>query len=146
RLPVRAGAAAAGSRAARGLVLGRARDDLPRAAGLDAALRESLDGAAGARVTVRLAELFDRLVRYRNREIGHGPAGQRPAEFYDRMGRALRLGVPELLGRLDVLAGRRLLAVTDVRAQTSGAWLVERHELIGEAPRRLESQERPEPA
>jgi serine/threonine protein kinase/tetratricopeptide (TPR) repeat protein len=131
-------------RATRDLVLGRARDDLPRAAGLDAALRETLDGAAGARVTVRLSELFDRLVRYRNRELGHGAAGQRPGEFYDRMGLALRLGVPELLGRLDVLAGRRLIAVTDVRAQTSGAWLVERYELVGEAPRRLESRERPE--
>jgi WD40 repeat protein/serine/threonine protein kinase/tetratricopeptide (TPR) repeat protein len=143
-VPVLADAGDEGFRAARDLVLGRARDDLPRAAGLDAALRETLDGTAGARVTVRLSELFDRLVRYRNREIGHGAAGQRPAEFYDRMGRGLRLGVPELLGRLDVLAGRRLISVTDVRAQSSGAWLVERHELIGEAPRRLESQERPE--
>jgi hypothetical protein len=139
-----AGAGDAGFVAARELVLGRAREDLPRAAGLDAALREALDGASGARVTVRLSELFDRLVRYRNREIGHGATGQRPAEFYDRMGRALRLGVPELLGRLDVLAGRRLIAVTDVRAKASGNWLVERHELIGESPRRLESQERPE--
>jgi WD40 repeat protein/serine/threonine protein kinase/tetratricopeptide (TPR) repeat protein len=143
-VPVLADAGDAGFAAARELVLGRARDDLPRAAGLDAALREALDAAPGARVTVRLAELFDRLVRYRNREIGHGAAGQRPAEFYDRMGRALRLGVPELLGRLDVLAGRRLVAVTDIRPQTSGAWLVERHELVGEMPRRLGSQELPE--
>ena len=62
---------------ARDLVLGRGRDDLPRAAGLDAALREVLDGAGGTRATIRLSELFDRLVRYRNREIGHGAPGQR---------------------------------------------------------------------
>src|SRR5436305_14055332 len=130
-VPVLADAADEGFGAARELVLGRARDDLPRAAGLDAALLEELDGKTGARVTVRLSELFDRLVRYRNREIGHGATGQRPAAFYDRLGRALRLGVPELLGRLDVLAGRRLIAVTDVRAQASGAWLVERYDMIG---------------
>ncbi len=100
--------------------------------------------ARAARATVCVSELFDRLVRYRNREIGHGATGQRPAEFYDRMGRALRLGVPEILGRLDVLAGRRLIAVTDVRARSSGTWLIERFELFGEAPRRLESIERPE--
>ena len=63
------------SASVRELVLGRQRDDLPRAAGLDAALREALDGTGGARVTVRLSELFDRLVRYRNRELGHGAAG-----------------------------------------------------------------------
>jgi WD40 repeat protein/serine/threonine protein kinase/tetratricopeptide (TPR) repeat protein len=144
-VPLLAEAGDEGFSAARDLVLGRSRDDLPRPAALDTALREALDGPpAGHRATVRLSELFDRLVRYRNREIGHGAAGQRSAEFYERMGRALQLGVPELLGRLDVLAGRRLIAVTDVRGQTSGAWLIERHELLGESPRRLPSEERPE--
>src|SRR5215475_3182667 len=52
----------------RDLALGRSRDDLPRTAGLDAALRETLAGQGGARATVRLTELFDRLVQYRNRE------------------------------------------------------------------------------
>src|SRR5207249_1376347 len=85
------------------VLLGRKRDDLPRLAGLDALLRAELDGAAGARSTVRVSELFDRLVRYRNRELGHGAAGQRPADYYDRVGRALLAGVGELLGRLDVL-------------------------------------------
>src|SRR5438105_1613197 len=42
----------------RELVLGRARDDLPRAAGLYAALAEALEGRGGARATVRLTELF----------------------------------------------------------------------------------------
>jgi serine/threonine protein kinase len=133
-----------GFQKARDLVLGRGRDDLPRAAGLDAALRAELEGSGGARATVRLTELFDRLVRYRNREIGHGAPGQRAAEFYDRMGRALLLGVAEVLGRLDLLAGRRLIAVADVRRQPSGNWLVERFALTGETARRLESQEWPE--
>jgi hypothetical protein len=74
-----------------------------RAAGLDAALREELEGAGGARVTVRLGELFERLVSHRNREVGHGATGQRLGDFYDRMGRTLLLGTAELLGRLDVL-------------------------------------------
>jgi WD40 repeat protein/serine/threonine protein kinase/tetratricopeptide (TPR) repeat protein len=143
-LPPLAEAGDEGFRTARDLILGRGRDDLPRAAGLDAALRAELDDSTGARATVRLTELFDRLVRYRNREIGHGAPGQRAAGFYDRMGRALLLGVAEVLGRLDVLAGRRLIAVSDVRRQPSGSWLVERFELTGETARRLESQEWPE--
>ncbi len=97
--------------AIRDLVLGKVRDDLPRAAGLDASLDEALDGHGGVRASVRVSELFDRLVRYRNREVGHGAAGQRSADFYDHMGRALLAGMDELLGRLDVLAGRRLLYV-----------------------------------
>jgi len=120
-------------------VLGRTRDDLPRAAGLDATLRETLDGQSGARSTVRLDELFDRLVRYRNRELGHGAAGQAAEEVYERVGANLLLGVAEILGRLDVLAGRRLVFVADVRRQGSGDWLVESYELTGENPRRLPS-------
>jgi serine/threonine protein kinase len=133
-----------GFSAVRELVLGRTRDDLPRSAGLDAALREALDEPAGARTTVRLTELFDWLVRYRNRELGHGAPGLRSRSFYDQMGPALLLAVAELLGRIDVLAGRRLIAITDVRRQTDGSWLIERYELRGEAPRRLESAQRHE--
>jgi YD repeat-containing protein len=126
----------------RDLVLGRGRDDLPRAAGLDAALREVLDGTSGARSTVRLSELFERLVRYRNRELGHGALGLRPAEFYERMGGALLAGVAELLSWLDVLAGRRLLYVGEVR-QAGGVWVAQRHELMGEAPRSVAPLELP---
>jgi hypothetical protein len=109
---------------ARDLVLGRTRDDLPRAAGLDAALLEALQGKGGGRTTVRLAELLDRLVRYRNREIGHGAPGGRPAAFYEAVGRALLAGAAEVLGRLGVLAGRRLVYVAEVR-QVAGNWLVQ---------------------
>jgi serine/threonine protein kinase len=125
----------------RKLVLGPHRDDLPRAAGLDAALIEHHHGKRSARSTVRLAELFDRLVRYRSKEIGHGSAGQRPGPFYDRMSRALLAGVAEILGELDVLAGRRLIYIGDgdIRRQTAGDWLVERCELIGESARWIEA-------
>ncbi len=131
--------------AARELVLGRARDDLPRAAGLDAVLRDALGEGSGARSTVRVSELFERLVRYRNRELGHGAAGQRGRDFYERVGQALLAGVSELLGRLDVLLGRKLIYVGEVRRQPTARWLVERYELLGESARRLESLEFSEP-
>jgi len=126
------------------LLLGKARADCPRAAGLDALLREALEGKAGARATVQFGELFARLVTFRNAELGHGAAGQRSGEFYERMGPALLAGLAEVLARLDVLVGRRLLHAADVRRLTSGNWLVERYELHGEAARRLESLEVPE--
>jgi serine/threonine protein kinase len=143
-VPVLADAGDEPFRGVRDLLLGRTRDDLPRAAGLDAALCQALDGKTGARATVRLAELFDRLVRFRNEEMGHGAAGQKGGEHYQRLGLALLTGLGELLGRLDVLAGRRLIHVADVRRLASGDWLVERSELIGEASRRLESLQVPE--
>jgi serine/threonine protein kinase len=145
-LPVLADRGDRGFVVVRDLLLGKSRDDLPHAAGLDALLVQVLEGwdAPPARTTVRPTELFDRLVRYRNREIGHGAVGQRSAAFYDRMGRALLAGVPEVLGRLDLLAGRRLLYVADVRRHGSGRWLVERYELRGEALRRLESLDLPD--
>jgi WD40 repeat protein/serine/threonine protein kinase len=128
----------------RDVVLGRTRDDLPRLAGLDAELRRALEGKGGARSTVRLSELFERLVLYRNRELGHGAAGRRPDAFTAGMAQALTAGVAELLSKFDVLAGRRLLYVSDIRRQASGTWLVERFELQGEAARRIESLELPE--
>ncbi len=145
-VPMLADAGDRGFGQVRDLLLGRARDDLPRAAGLDAALREVLGGRGPARITVRLGELFDALAAYRNRELGHGAAGQRGVTYYDRTGPALLAGVAEILGQLDVLAGRRLIHVSDVRRLGSGNWLVERYELIGESGRRLESLKLPDVA
>jgi serine/threonine protein kinase len=135
-LPLLADGGEPGFAPLRELLLGRTRDDFPRAAGLDAALREALEGKATARATVRFTELFDRVVRYRNREIGHGAAGQRPADWYERMGAALLAAAAEVLGRTDLLAGRRLLYLGPV-SQQGGAWHVPRYELTGEAARRL---------
>src|SRR5690349_1429506 len=86
------------------LLLGRSRDDFPRAAGLDAALLEALEGKTSARAAVRFTELFDRLVRYRNIVLAHAAPGQLKDEFHARMGAALLAGAAEVLGRLDVLA------------------------------------------
>jgi serine/threonine protein kinase len=145
-VPTLADAGDAGFQQARDLLLGRTRDDLPRAAGLDAALREAQGEPAGARATVRLSELFERLVRHRNRELGHGAGAQRPDAFHSHVGRALLAGVAEVLGCCDVLAGRRLVLVTDVRRQESGSWLVERQELAGASARPLPPLEFPEAA
>ena len=49
----------------------------------------------------------------------------------------------ELLARLDVLAGRRLVYVDDVRRQPNGRWQVDLSELVGETPRRAEPIELP---
>ena len=127
----------------RKLLLGRTRDDMPNAARLDSALVEHFDPdrASQARSTVRLTELYDRLVRYRNREIGHGVAGVRPGKFYEQMGEAILGGIADVLHRVDCLAGRRLLYVADVRRLGSGAWLIERFELVGDSPKRLPSLE-----
>ncbi|MBV9126357.1 MAG: hypothetical protein JO112_23660 [Planctomycetes bacterium] len=136
-LPVLAERGVTGCAAQHDLLLGEPRDDLPRAAGLDTALREALEGKAAARATVSLGELFDRLVQYRNREIGHGAAGQRSGQFYERLGQSLLLGLAEVFTRLDVLGGRRLLYVAEVR-QVQGNWLAELYELIGETARKAE--------
>ena len=122
-------------------LLGKTREDLPRVAGLDAALLSALDGRSGSKTTVCLSELFDRLVRYRNREFGHGAVGQRSSAFYEEMGRALLAGLAQLVERVDVLAGGKLVYLADVRRLSSGVWLVDRYELTGETPRRLESLE-----
>jgi WD40 repeat protein/serine/threonine protein kinase len=131
----------------RELIFGRSRDDLPRVAGLDAAIVAHLQQAkASARATVQLTELFHHLVEYRNKEAaGHGAIGMRPqGSFYDRMARSLFGGMTQLLDKLDVLAGRRLIYIGDVRRQSAGDWLVERYELIGESARRIESLQVPE--
>jgi hypothetical protein len=141
-VPVLAERGDAAFSAVRDLVLAERRDDLPRTAGLDASLRETLEGRPVTQSIVRLAGLFDRLVQYRNREIGHGAAGQRPAAFYERLGGALLAGADELFSRLDPLAGRRLLYVAEVR-QAASRWSVERLELVGTGASRLPPAELP---
>ena len=120
-----------------GLVDARARDDLPRLAALDSALRLAAGGAGGTRVTVRLHDLFDRLVQYRNNEF-HGAAGNRPTVFYADLGNALLSGAQEFFEKFDVLAGHRLMYVKEVKRLSTGDFLVERYELIGETARRVE--------
>ena len=142
-VPILADSGDAGYAELRERLLGRARDDLPRVAELDAALQEALGQSGGSRGRVRLSELFDRLVRYRNRELGHGAVVNRPKAFQHRMAQSLLAGVSELLGHLDVLAGRRLVFVEEVRLQKSGHYLIEWYQLAGATARRIESLERP---
>jgi serine/threonine protein kinase len=116
------------------------RDDLPRLAGLDAALAD-----VPGRATVQPRELFDRLVAYRNRSVGHGALGMHGDAAYDRVGSALRSGLEELFAHLDPLAGRSLVYVGDVK-QSGGRWLIERFALTGEAPNRLPNLDLPRQA
>lgn len=128
------------------LLLGRTRDDLPRAAGLDAALLEMVGKTKkGGRAAVRLQDLFDHLVSYRNKVLAHAAPGQLDDELNQKMARALLAGLSQLFVRVDFLAGRRLLYIADVR-QVSGSWLIERFELVGEKARRLEPLEVPRAA
>jgi serine/threonine-protein kinase len=110
-----------------------------QAAALDAALRQELD----ARGPNRLRDLFDRLVQYRNREIGHGAVGRRPLSHYERMADLLLAGLTEILARLDVLAGSRLVYVAKVWRHRSGDWLITRDDLTGEAVRRVATLNQP---
>ncbi len=93
-----------------------------------------------------LPSLFDRLVQYRNDEIGHSAGGAKSAGYYERMGGILLHGVGELLGRLDFLAGRRLQHVAEVRRRTDEGWIVERADLTREMYQRIESLVLPDAA
>jgi pSer/pThr/pTyr-binding forkhead associated (FHA) protein len=126
------------------LLFGRPQGKMEQVAALDNALKEDLDGSGGGGNKVRIQELFDRLVRYRNRELGHGAVGQRPAAFYERMADLLLGAMTELLPRLDVLAGRRLVYVVKVWRHRHGDWLVARDELTGEMARRSETLNLPQ--
>ena len=88
---------------------------------------------ASARATVRLSDLFDHLVWYRNNELGHGAAGQRSGRFYDRMARALLGGVAEILGPLDVLAETCHLEFPKTDAETAGGLVLDLLGRLGKA-------------
>jgi WD40 repeat protein/serine/threonine protein kinase len=101
---------------------------------------------------VRPGEIFDHLIRYRNQELAvpsppvppegaASAAGRRNGSFYERVAMSLLAGGSEVLGGLDLLLGRRLVYLSDVRRRSSGSWLVERYELSGELGRQIESVE-----
>jgi serine/threonine protein kinase len=124
------------------VLLGRTGGHFPQAAILDAAVRDALGSKAELRPLVSFAELFDRLVQYRNKVLAHAAPGQLKDDFNERMAKALLEGLAEILDHLDVLAIRRLVYIAEVR-QTYGLWLVQRYELVGEAARRIASLELP---
>jgi serine/threonine protein kinase len=87
-----------------------------------------------------VGDLLDKLVEYRNKTSGHGAPAAHTPEMLRGLGDALLLAASELFTRLDVLAGRRLMYVAEVRP-VRGSWLVERVELAGVAPWRVASLE-----
>jgi serine/threonine protein kinase len=129
-----------GFRRVRDLLLGKASRDLPFAAGLYDDLLWSKNRAAGPHIAIRLYDLFEALVNHRN-DLAHRPVvAGREGEYYERMGPALLRGVSEVLDRLDVLTGGRLIYVDHVSRLASGRYLVEGLELMGEVPRRFEPE------
>ena len=88
-----------------------------------------------------VGELLDHIVEYRNKSA-HGAFAAKPESFFARSPMHLLAAAAELFPRLDVLAGRQLIAVTEIRA-VGGNWLVERSELRGVAPWRIASLELP---
>jgi serine/threonine protein kinase len=115
----------------------RRRDDLPRVASLYAQLWEIVKKQPTQRTTVQPLELFDRLTEFRNQEVGHGALGQRDEAFYTRVGNQLLAGAGDLLARVDLLAGRRLYYLQDLR-KDGGLWISHRLELEGQSGRSVE--------
>jgi serine/threonine protein kinase len=111
--------------------------DFPAVAVLQAALDELGEGRREPETAVPLELLFSKLVAYRNRELGHGVDWQRSFEVYARVGNLLLQAAAEVFTRLDVLAGRRLLYLTNLRASANVVPVLDQFELIGEVPARM---------
>src|SRR5207244_7710732 len=114
---------------------------MPRAAALHMELIRALGGQAGPRTVVNLHELFDRLIQYRNRKIGHADE-MRGNDLFAKMGLSLLGGAMDFFETVDVLAGRRLVFVADVR-QDAGRWRIVRNRLTGLAAGSAETVYRP---
>ena len=110
----------------------------PLLAALQVALDEHDEGRNDVKTTSPLERLFSGLVAYRNRELGHGVDWRRSAEEYARLGNLLLEAAAEVFARLDVLAGRRLVYLTNLRASADVIPALDRFELTGEVPIRLE--------
>jgi serine/threonine protein kinase len=112
--------------------------DLPRVAALDAVFRTMLDEKGGSPAAVRLDEFTLRIVRFRNKYIGHGRLDSQPQELLEKLGTVLLPGMCELLSRFDVLAGRALHYVAEIKKSVGDKFAIDRLLLQGESPRRLE--------
>ncbi|HEX4148953.1 MAG TPA: serine/threonine-protein kinase, partial [Pirellulales bacterium] len=115
----------------------RTHHELPLAAGLMAALQQAKDGKHHSRATVRLDDLFLKLIETRN-DIAHGAPGHEDDEIYQRLAGTMLSAVAQILAGCDVLAGRRLVAVYDVSRSRDGSWSVGWRELRGNSPAPLE--------
>jgi WD40 repeat protein/serine/threonine protein kinase len=130
--PVLARRGDAGFAAVHALLVDR-RDDLPRCVHLSAVMLRALDRPGAGRTTVCPKELLRALVEYRNKEFGHGAPAARDNSAVAEQADALAAAAVELFDRLDVLAGRRLMAVTDVRV-AGGVGRAARVDLTGLNP------------
>jgi serine/threonine protein kinase len=95
---------------------------------------EQRRGVSSLRNTVRLSDVFENLIIYRNSVFGHG--GLRSEDYYERVAPILLNGVGEILTQVDLLVGRRLLYVSSV--QGSARRSVQLYDLAGMQPTRLE--------
>lgn len=136
-VPLLADRGDAGFTRVRDLVLGRSRHDLPFLVGLNREVLKLVrpDQNSAALSTVNLSELFHQMVAYRNRIIGHG--GLRTTDFFAKMGDVMLRGLTELYEHLDILAGRRLVFISEVELDQSGKQRIHRFELAGLEPYRL---------
>jgi serine/threonine protein kinase len=97
-------------------------------------IHSALEGKQGANRAVSIAQLFDILVTYRNKRVGHGALASRPKQEHETMSRLFLLAAMEVLGsnNLDVLAGRRLVYIARVE-KVRGCVRFWPFELAGEA-------------
>jgi serine/threonine protein kinase len=118
-------------------VLGRAHPDWPRTGDLyrelERALRATQATHSQAPGDVRLADLIDRLIAYRKREIDSPTTAAGDEELYRGLGELLLAGAVEVFSRVDVLAGRRLVYLTGLRLRCAEGFA-----LVGETPQALE--------
>jgi serine/threonine protein kinase len=124
----------AGYQQLREALFGRPRDDLPQAAHLAELLAEEERGRRTLRTDVRLADLFDRLIVYRYREIGHGAGAQRADAYHQRMGPVFLEAFGEVFRDFDPLAGRVLFYLDSVHRRQDDR-VIEGDLLVGETPK-----------
>ena len=67
-----------------------------------------------------MSELFDRLTKYRNHELGHGALGTAPANFYQARQRRAAGGRAGTARPAWTSCSAALIYVPEVRLQTSG--------------------------
>jgi tetratricopeptide (TPR) repeat protein len=115
------------------------RSDLPGVLALYRRIANGPDGEPGGKQKCSLLRLFEVLVRYRNRALGHSAV--RPLSFYQELAPLLFAAANDVLanGVLDLLGppGARLACVTEVRTVTASDAEVSLRELTGLRPVRL---------
>lgn len=123
-------------------LLTQSRDDLPRCTHLQSTILTLLNHAGSGRTTICLRDFLPTLVEYRNKEFSHGAPASRGDEAIAQQANALAAAAVELFDRLDVLAGRKLIAITDVNL-SDGAVRAARVNLIGLNPWQIDPLEWP---